>query len=112
MPDSTIGAEIEPSLLRHHFPWHNALHALALGDVDAALIRFSQEIGAAAVIDAGSPLWRCRLADARVEDDGRAAAASATAVIEALPPPFATFNGCLALAAAGDIDALASVAEH
>jgi hypothetical protein len=95
-----------------HFPWHNALHALALGDIDGALARFHGEIGSAAVIDAGSLLWRCRLANAQVQEEGIAAAVGAAAVLEALPLPFAAFNGCLALAAAGDASTLASLAER
>ena len=95
-----------------HFPWHNALHALALGDIDAALSRFHGEIGSAAVIDAGSLLWRCRLANAQVQQEGIAAAVGAAAVLEALPLPFAAFNGCLPLAAAGDAATLSSLAER
>jgi tetratricopeptide (TPR) repeat protein len=98
-----------PLFYQTHFPWHNALHALALGDIEAALTRFNEQIGPAAVIDAGSLLWRCRLANAEVLDAGVAAAAAAAPAIEAMPTPFAVFNACLALAAAGDADALASV---
>lgn len=99
-----------PLFYQTHFPWHNALHALALGDIDAALTRFHDQIGPAAVIDAGSLLWRCRLASADVHDTGEAAAAAVAPVLEAMPTAFAVFNACLALAAAGDVDALASVA--
>jgi tetratricopeptide (TPR) repeat protein len=95
-----------------HFPWHNALHALALGDIEAALARFRDEIGPAAVIDAGSLLWRCRLANADVHDNGAAAAVAAAPVLEALPTPFAVFNACLALAAAGDAAMLAAVSDR
>jgi len=95
-----------------HFPWHIALHALALGDVDEALARFRQGIGPAAVVDAGSLLWRCHLAGAAVLDLGAAAAAAAAPALAALPVPFAVFNACLALAAAGDADQLASVSER
>jgi tetratricopeptide (TPR) repeat protein len=99
-----------PLFYQTHFPWHNALHALALGDIDAALTRFHDQIGPAAVIDAGSLLWRCRLANTEVQDPGVAAAAAVAPVLEAMPTAFAVFNACLALAAAGDADALASVA--
>jgi tetratricopeptide (TPR) repeat protein len=101
-----------PLFYQTHFPWHNALHALALGDIEAALTRFNDQIGPAAVIDAGSLLWRCRLASAEVYDASAAAAAAAAVapVLEAMPTAFAVFNACLALAAAGDADALASVA--
>ena len=95
-----------------HFPWHNALHALALGDIEAALTRFDDQIGPEAVVDAGSLLWRCRLASADVHDKGVAAAAAVAPVLESLPTAFAVFNACLALAAAGDVDALASVSER
>jgi tetratricopeptide (TPR) repeat protein len=95
-----------------HFPWHNALHALALGDIEAALTRFNDEIGPAAVIDAGSLLWRCHMANAQVQDKGAAAAAAVEPVLQALPTAFAVFNACLALAAAGDADTLASVSDR
>jgi tetratricopeptide (TPR) repeat protein len=94
---------------RTHFPWHNALHALALGDIEAALARFNDQIGPAAVVDAGSLLWRCRLASAEVHDRGVAAAAAAAPVVKEMPTAFALFNGCLALAAAGDVVGLADV---
>ncbi|HVB52269.1 MAG TPA: hypothetical protein VND89_11105 [Acidimicrobiales bacterium] len=97
---------------RTHFPWHNALHALALGDIEAALARFDDQIGPAAVIDAGSLLWRCRLASVEVHETGAAAAAAPAPVLESMPTAFAVFNACLALAAAGDGDALVSVAER
>lgn len=97
---------------RTHFPWHNALHALALGNIEAALARFDDQIGPAAVIDAGSLLWRCRLASVEVYETGAAAAAAVAPVLESMPTAFAVFNACLALAAAGDGDALASVAER
>jgi tetratricopeptide (TPR) repeat protein len=99
-----------PLFYQTHFPWHNALHALALGDIEAALTRFHDQIGPAAVIDAGSLLWRCRLANTEVQDTGAAAAAAVAPVLEAMPTAFAVFNACLALAAAGDAGALASVA--
>jgi tetratricopeptide (TPR) repeat protein len=98
-----------PLFYQTHFPWHNALHALALGDIDEALTRFHDQIGPAAVIDAGSLLWRCRLANVEVHESGTAAAAAVAPVLEAMPTAFAVFNACLALAAAGDAVALASV---
>jgi hypothetical protein len=98
-----------PLFYETHFPWHNALHALALGDVEAALARFNDEIGPTAVIDGGSLLWRCRLANAEIADEGRAAADFIAPMLESLPMPFAAFNVCLALAAAGDSAALKSM---
>jgi tetratricopeptide (TPR) repeat protein len=92
-----------------HFPWHNALHALALGDIDAAMERFHQQIGPSALVDAGSLLWRCHLAGANVHQEGLEAAVAATPAVNALPTPFVVFNACLALAAAGDSDTLGSL---
>lgn len=96
-------------LYNTHFPWHTALHALALGELDEALRRFEESIGPEALIDGGSLLWRCRLAGAAVQDAGRRAAAAAAPALEALPIPFAAFSACFALAAAGDADQLASL---
>jgi hypothetical protein len=93
-----------------HFPWHTALHALALGDLAGALDRYRSSIGPQALVDAGSLLWRCQLAGAAVGDLAAPAAAAAVPAIEALPVPFAAFSACLALAAAGDAAGLASVA--
>jgi hypothetical protein len=92
-----------------HFPWHNALHALALGDIEAAMERFHRQVGPGALIDAGSLLWRCRLAGNAVHQEGSQAAAAARTVVDALPTPFVVFNACLALAAAGDADTLGSL---
>jgi len=92
-----------------HFPWHNALHALALGDIDAAMERFHQQIGPGALIDAGSLLWRCHLAGTSVHQEGLEAAVAARPVVNALPTPFVVFNACFALAAAGDADTLGSL---
>jgi tetratricopeptide (TPR) repeat protein len=92
-----------------HFPWHNALHALALGDIDAAMERFHQQIGPGELIDAGSLLWRCHLAGTNVHQEGLEAAAAARSVVNSLPTPFVVFNACLALAAAGDADTLGSL---
>jgi tetratricopeptide (TPR) repeat protein len=92
-----------------HFPWHNALHALALGDLDDAMARFHQQIGSDALIDAGSLLWRCHLAGANVHEEGLQAAVAAKPAVDALPTPFVVFNACFALAAAADADTLGSL---
>jgi hypothetical protein len=102
--------ERAPLFYETHFPWHNALHLLALGDVEAALARFDDEIGPAATIDAGSLLWRCRLANAELDNQGAAAAESVGPLLALLPSAFGALNACLALAAAADADALDLVA--
>lgn len=101
-----------PLFFRTHFPWHNALHALALGEIDVALERYQTQIGPAAVVDAGSLLWRCQLWGADVREDGIAAAKAAAPVAKSIPLPFAAFNACLALAAAGDTAELASISSR
>jgi hypothetical protein len=101
-----------PLFFRTHFPWHNALHALALGEIDVALRCYREHIGPAAVVDAGSLLWRCRLWGAKVHEDGIAAAIAAAPVAASIPMPFAAFNACLALAAAGDAVELASMSSR
>jgi hypothetical protein len=103
-------SQITPLFYVTHFPWHNALHELALGDVDAALDRYATQIGPTATIDAGSLLWRCHLTGKDVHERGRAAASTVVPLLEALPSPFFAYNACLALAAAGDTEDLAAVA--
>ena len=75
---------------------------LALGDVEQALARYRVEMTPDAVIDAGSLLWRCKLAGTSVEPEASEAVDAAAEVIETLPTPFLTFNACLALASAND----------
>jgi hypothetical protein len=94
---------------RTHFPWHNALHALALGDIEAAMDRFHQQIGPGALVDAGSLLWRCRLAGTDVHREGAEAGDAARPVVDSLPTPFVVFNACFALAAAADTASLESL---
>jgi tetratricopeptide (TPR) repeat protein len=93
-----------------HLRWHSALHALALGDVEQALSRYSEGVGPNAIIDAGSLLWRCRLAGATLDEVAHEAKTSAAPTLDSLPTPFLVFNACLALAAAGDASGLESVA--
>jgi hypothetical protein len=93
-----------------HLRWHSALHALALGDVEQALSRYSEGVGPNAVVDAGSLLWRCHLAGATLGEMALEARASAAPTIDALPTPFMAFNACLALAAAADGPGLESLA--
>ena len=97
---------------QNHFRWHAALHLLALGDVEQALARYRVEMTPDAVIDAGSLLWRCKLAGTSVEPEASEAVDAAAEVIETLPTPFLTFNACLALASANDREGLESVARR
>jgi hypothetical protein len=95
-----------------HFVWHAALHALGEGDVEGALRRFRAGISPTSVADAGTLLWRCRLAGSARPAWARAAVGPARPVIDALPVAFFVFNSCFTLAAAGDADGLSDLARR
>jgi hypothetical protein len=98
-----------------HLSWHLALHELALGRGDEALARLGTSVPLQALSDAGPLLWRCRVAGVPGADTHPAApviARSTLPVLRGLPLPFAAFNAALALAAAGDADALDDLASR
>ena len=79
---------------QQHFVWHTTLHLLAMGDLNGVLSRYGEGIGPDDPIDAGTLLWRCRLAGAGVRDLGRQAAVGAQPILESLPAAFPVFNIC------------------
>jgi hypothetical protein len=91
---------------QQHFVWHTTLHLLAMGDLSGALSRYTKEIGPHDPVDAGTLLWRCRLAGADVRELGRQAAVGAEPILESLPAAFPVFNVSFALAAAEDVEGL------
>ncbi len=97
---------------QNHFRGHAALHVLALGDIDQVMTRYRNEIAPSAVNDAGSLLWRCKLAGSQVQSEANEAVTAAAEAIETLQTSFLTFNACLALGSAGDSEMLASVARR
>jgi hypothetical protein len=94
------------AVYQQHFVWHTTLHLLALGDLNGVLRRYCEGIGPNDPIDAGTLLWRCRLAGADVRELGRQAAVGAQPILELLPAAFPVFNVCFALAAAEDVEGL------
>lgn len=97
---------------RTHFVWHTALHALAEGDVEEALSRYRTGIDPQSVADAGTLLWRCRLAGESQPDLAAQAVAAADPVLRHMPIAFFVFNACFTLSAAGEADALNELARR
>ncbi len=100
------------SYYQQHFAWHTSLHLLAQGDIPAARRRYDECIRPATVLDAGTFLWRCRLAGIKDAPAGHAAMTAAQPVYDALPWYFLVFNATFAMAAAEDVAALALLAER
>lgn len=97
------------AVYEQHFVWHTTLHLLAMGDLNGALNRYTNDIGPQDPINAGTLLWRCRLAGADVRELGRQAVMGAQPILESLPAAFPVFNVCFALAAAEDVEGLGAL---
>jgi predicted negative regulator of RcsB-dependent stress response len=125
---------------RAHFSWHAALHELAIGDTEAVRRRYYSQLappavtGVRALIDSASLLWRWRVTtsewdgavDLGVPGAGKPVFAGETAappvesVVEAVDAellsrpqtPFVALHAAVALAGAGDIDALQALAKR
>ncbi|MFI8233734.1 FAD/NAD(P)-binding protein [Streptomyces sp. NPDC085900] len=105
---------------RSHVAWHAALHELSLDDRPALLRRYRDELvacrvgGGRLLVDSASLLWRARMTDSW---SGELPVAE---LLHAAPPhwldapatSFAALHGALALAAAGDVDALGRLRAH
>ncbi|MER5451402.1 FAD/NAD(P)-binding protein [Streptomyces sp. NPDC002766] len=105
---------------RSHVAWHAALHELSLDDRPALLRRYRQELvacrvgGGRLLVDSASLLWRARMTDSWNGD------LPVAELLDAAPPHwldapatgFAALHGALALAAAGDLDALGRLRAH
>jgi hypothetical protein len=86
-----------------HFPWHAAMHELALGDLEAARRRCGTQVPAEATADIASLLWRFRLAKAPFDSTLlRAAVSGAQPGGQSVPTAFDSMNLTLCLAAADD----------
>lgn len=115
--DEWIGQCGDDAIHQAHFTWHVALHELALGDIDAVLARYDRDLaptvltGMRALVDSGSLLWRLHLdgIDDR-SDDIEAVRAAAGDEITRPSNAFSAMHAAIAHAAAGDADALDSVA--
>ncbi|KAB1987477.1 FAD/NAD(P)-binding protein [Streptomyces triticiradicis] len=105
---------------RSHVSWHAALHELSLDDRPALLRRYRQELiackvsGGRLLVDSASMLWRARMTDSWSGD------LPVAELLHAAPPhwldapatSFAALHSALALAAAGDLDALGQLRAH
>lgn len=110
----------EDAAQRPHVAWHAALHELSLDDRPALLRRYREELvacrvgGGRLLVDSASLLWRARMTGSW---SGELPVAE---LLHAAPPDwlkapatgFAALHGALALAAAGDLDALATLRAH
>lgn len=103
-----------------HISWHAALHELSLDDRPALLRRYRRELTASHVsggrllVDSASLLWRARMTDSW--SGGLPVAELLDAAprhwLDAPATSFAALHSALALAAAGDLDALGRLRAH
>jgi uncharacterized NAD(P)/FAD-binding protein YdhS len=112
--DEWIGAFGAEMQYAAHYSWHAALHELAVDDGAAVRRRYAAQLappvvaGPRALVDSASLLWRCRLAGEWPGDLPIAAVLSTvpSCLIEHPTTAFAAMHAVVALAAAGDLDAL------
>ncbi len=122
---------------RAHFSWHAALHDLALGDTEAVRQRYDAQLapptvtGVRSLVDAGSLLWRWRVAVSDWDAAGSRLHLAESFPGETSPPPveavlgavdqalltspqtpFVALHAAIALAASGDLAALARLRQH
>ena len=105
---------------RSHVSWHAALHELSLDDRPALLRRYHRELAACQVsggrllADSAALLWRARMTGSWSGDLPVAELLHAAPQhwLAAPATGFAALHGALALAAAGDLDALARLRAH
>jgi tetratricopeptide (TPR) repeat protein len=99
---------------RAHFVWHAALHEIAMGDFDAALRRYHEQLapprvtGARALVDSASLLWRLRMLGVPIScaDVLPALAAVEECVFDRPATTFTALHAAIGLAGAGDLGAL------
>ncbi|WP_063766942.1 FAD/NAD(P)-binding protein [Streptomyces sp. NRRL S-813] len=105
---------------RSHISWHAALHELSLDDRSALLRRYHRELDASRVqggrllADSAALLWRARMTGSwsGALPVAELLQAAPQQWIEAPATAFAALHGALALAAAGDTDALGRLRAH
>ncbi|HVW79541.1 MAG TPA: FAD/NAD(P)-binding protein [Mycobacteriales bacterium] len=109
---------------RAHFVWHAALHEIAMGDFDAALRRYHEQLapprvtGARALVDSASLLWRLRMLGVSIgcAEMLPTLAAVDQCVFDRPATTFTALHAAIGLAGAGDLAALAALesyaAEH
>jgi uncharacterized NAD(P)/FAD-binding protein YdhS len=112
--DEWIGVNADDASYSAHYSWHAALHELALDDTSAVRRRYAEQLappvvsGPRALVDSASLLWRCRLAGAWPEDLPIEAilASVPSCLLDHPATAFAAMHAVVALAAAGDVDAI------
>jgi uncharacterized NAD(P)/FAD-binding protein YdhS len=122
--DTWIDQHAPMSRYRSHYCWHAALHELALDDMAALRVRWRSQLappavmGARALVDSASMLWRAKLAGLWPREQD--VAAQMDSIFEAVPEclldrpatAFAAMNAALAHAARDDAHALRALAAH
>jgi hypothetical protein len=116
--DGWLPTTDQKAMFGGHLVWHAALHHLALGDGEGALSRYPQcggSVNGGRLIDGPSLLWRCQLlghvppgtdpVTPRVSELGRG-------LMDGVPFTFIGAHVALALATAGDADALRRFAHN
>jgi uncharacterized NAD(P)/FAD-binding protein YdhS len=112
--DQWIDANADGASYAAHFSWHAALHELALEDSVAVRRRYAEQLappvvaGPRALVDSASLLWRCRMAGAWPEELPIEAvlASVPSCLLDHPATAFAAMHAVVALAAAGDVDAI------
>jgi uncharacterized NAD(P)/FAD-binding protein YdhS len=97
-----------------HYSWHAALHELAIDDADAVRRRYAAQLappvveGPRALVDSASLLWRSRLAGVWQGDLPIEAVLSTvpSCLLDHPATAFAAMHAVVALAAAGDLEAI------
>jgi uncharacterized NAD(P)/FAD-binding protein YdhS len=112
--DEWIAANAGDASYAAHFSWHAALHELALEDSAAVRRRYAEQLappvvaGPRALVDSASLLWRCRLAGAWPDElpIDAVLASVPSCLLDHPATAFAAMHAVVALAAAGDVEAL------
>jgi hypothetical protein len=108
----------QDAMFRGHLVWHAALHHLALGDGEGALARYPQcggSVYGGRLIDGPSLLWRCQLlgyVPSGTDPEAPAVGTLAASLVDGVPFTFIGAHAALALATAGDADALRRLAHN
>ncbi|WP_369231715.1 FAD/NAD(P)-binding protein [Streptomyces sp. R21] len=118
--DAWVSGQGRGAVHRAHFSWHIALHELALDDPAAVRRRWFAQLapgrvsGVRALVDSGSLLWRARLSDSWRGEVPAADVLETVAreVVERPATAFTALHAAVALAAAGDLAALARLRDH
>jgi tetratricopeptide (TPR) repeat protein len=101
-----------------HFSWHAALHELSMGNLEAVRRRYQTQLrpepglGARALVDTGSLVWRWMITPGAADVPGIGEVLSVTEddLLAKPPTPFMALHAAVALCAAEDADGLSTLA--